>query len=239
MKKTWIALGAVVVLALGAVVYLALSLDALVARKIEAQGSARLGVPVRVGGVDIELRQAAGTISDLRVANPEGFGSGETFALSAIALVLDAESLREPPYRLKRVEVGEATVHLKLDERGRSNLDHLVRRSSGDTNSPEPGGAEPTRIAIDRLVFAGGTVLLERPGAEEPERLELPPFERSGVGGERGATGGEIAKVVTQALARQVAAVAAGQQVRRALEDQIGEEAGRAAGGVIRGLLGD
>lgn len=239
MKKLWIALAAVVVLAIGGAVYLAMSLDALVARTIEDQGSARLGVPVRVGGVDIELRQAAGSISGLRVENPEGFGSGDSFALESIALQLDPGSLREPPYRLKRVEVGETTVHLKVDERGRSNLDQLVRRSSGDAGGSEPGDAEPARIAIDRLAFAGGTVLLERPGADAPERLDLPPFERSGVGGSRGATGGEIAKLVTQALARQVAAVAAGHQVQRALEDQIGEEAGRAAGGVIRDLLGD
>lgn len=237
MKKLWIALAAVLVLAIGGVVYLALSLDAYVARTIETRGSERLGVPVHVGGVDIDLRQASGTISDLRVENPEGFGSGETFSLESIGLQLDPGSLRQPPYRLKRVDVGDVTVRLEVDERGRSNLDQLVRRSSGDGGEPAEG--ESTRVMIDHLAFAGGTVLLERPGADEPERLELPPFERSGVGGQRGATGGEVAKVVTQALARQVAAVTAGREVQRALEDQIGEEAGRAAGSVVRGLLGD
>lgn len=240
MKKLWIAFAAVLaLLVVGAALYLALSLDAIVARAIESQGSERLGVPVRVGGVDIQLSQASGGIRGLRVANPEGFGGGDTFTLESISLELDAGSLREPPYRLKRIDVGEVIVRLEVDERGRTNLDRLVRRSSeGDEAGPEPAG-EPTRIAIDRLAFRGGNVFVKRPGAEEPDQIDLPPFERTNVGGAQGATGGEIAKVVTQALARQVAAATAGSEVQRALEERFGEEAGEAAGSLVRDLLGD
>lgn len=234
----------VVALAAAVSLYLWLSLDGLVARVIRDEGTRVVGAPVSVGGVDLALRERSGTIRELRVASPDGFDVDEVFELGSIRLELGAQSPRERPVRLERVRVERTTVHVEVDESGRTNLDRIVEHArSAPARDPEPESGEATRIAIGRLQFAGGEILLTRPGVEEPERLELPPFEKAGVGGAQGATGGEIAKLVTQALARQVAASSAGSEVRRAVERQLGgalgDAAGEAAGGFVRELLGN
>lgn len=226
------------VLGIAVVVTLLTSLDAIVARAIETEGTRILGVPVRVGSVALELADGAGTIRGLRVANPEGFENREAFALDEIELALDARSIQDPPLRLTHVRIGKTTVHLEVDERGRTNLDALTRRAEQPPAS-ETAEAEPTRVAIERLDFAGGTVTLDRPGTDRSEQVELPAFSKTGIGGASGATGGEIARELTRALARQVATTAAGREAERAVGRSLGGRAGEAAGAVVRGLLRD
>lgn len=237
--KRIVIVGAVVVVLLlaGGLAYLLLSLDAIVERAIEREGTRAVGTAVRVGSVDIGLSEGTGTIRDLRVANPEGFGGGDVFRLEEIELDLDTRSLTARPFRLSRIRVEETTVRLAVDEKGRTNLDRIVRRTR-EAPAEEPAQGEPTRLAIDRLSFTGGAVWLQRPGADEPERLGLPGFDRTGIGGAEGATGGEIARVVVEALARQVAASRAGREVKRAVEEELGGAAGEAAGSFVEKLLG-
>jgi uncharacterized protein involved in outer membrane biogenesis len=232
-----------IVLAVAGVLYLWNSLDALVARRIEQEGTRVLGAPVRVAGVDLSLREGTGRIRDLRVGNPEGFGDEEAFTLEEITIQVDLDSLTGSPVRLRRVDVETTAVNLEIDEVGRSNLDAIARHAR---EAPKDGGGEQPmeeqperRIAIERLHFAGGAVSILRPGIDEPDRVELPGFDRSDVGGAQGATGGEIANVFVQALTRQVAASAAGREVERAVKEKLGGAAGEAAGSVVRGLLGD
>jgi hypothetical protein len=235
------ALALAVVLAAGGIAYLWSSLDGIVERRIERDGTRMLGSEVSVGRVDLDLRRGTGRIHDLRVANPDGFEGDEAFAFERIELTMQPGSVRERPIRIEDVEIDDATIWLEIDAQGRSNLDRLVRNTRAPKPpEPEDGPAgEPTRIAIARLDFLGGTLVLDPPGAGEPERLELLAFDKSQVGGARGATGGEIAKLLTQTLARQVAAVTAGREVERVIEREVGGRLGEAAGAVVEGLLRD
>jgi hypothetical protein len=56
MKKVVIAIGIIVVLAGAALVYVALNIDSLAKRVIETAGTNTMGTAVRVGSVDIDLR---------------------------------------------------------------------------------------------------------------------------------------------------------------------------------------
>src|SRR5262245_66584381 len=108
MKRFALAATAIgIVLLAGAAAYLLWSLDARVARAIEAQGTQIFGTPVRVDSVDIELAAGRGTIRGIRVANPEGYSSGDAIRLAAIELAIDARSLREQPFRVTHVRVGD------------------------------------------------------------------------------------------------------------------------------------
>ena len=229
----------VLVLGVAGIAYLYLSIDGIVARAIEREGSRVVGAPVSVGWVDLDIRQGVGTVHGLRVGNPEGFG-GDAFAFDEIELEIATRSLREQPFRLSRVRIDDATVHLEIDEQGRTNLERLAQNTrERPARDPDAEPGEPRRIAIAKLDFGGGTLVVDRPGAPEPERLELLSFDESGIGGANGATGGEIAKLLTQTLVRQVAASTAAREVERMVERELGGAVGEAAGSIVKELLRD
>ena len=232
------AIGLAVLVAAGA--YLLWSLDARVARAIEAEGARIVGTPVHVESVDIELAAGRGTIRGVRIANPEGFSSADAISLAQIELVIDTRSLREQPFRITSVRVGDATVRFEIHEDGASNIEritrHVTHRSSEPDDEPAAGG-EPTRLAIGEFAFAGGEILLERPNAEHPERVHLPDLALRDLGGARGASGGEIGEQIARAFTRRVIAATAGHQLGRVVEKELGEAAGGVAESILRGVL--
>ena len=220
--------------------YLLGSLDARVARAIEAQGTEIVGTRVRVDSVDIELAAGRGTIRNVRVANPEGYSDADAISLAEIELEIDARSLGEQPFRITRVRVGDSVVHFELHADGGSNIEQISRHIRGDSdrNEPEPAsGKEPQRLAIGEFAFAGGEIFLEHPGAEAAERVHLPGLELNDLGGERGATGGEIGEQIARAFTRRVVVATAGHQVGRAVQKELGEAAGDAAETILRHVL--
>jgi hypothetical protein len=137
------------------------------------------------------------------------------------------------------VRVGDSTVNFEIHEDGGSNIERITRHvmhGSGDRGEPAAKG-EPTRLAIREFAFAGGEIYLERPGAPEPERVHLPDLALRDLGGERGATGGEIGEQIARAFTRRVIAATAGHQLGRAVEKELGEAAGGAAESILRGVL--
>ena len=232
-----LALGVAVLVAAGA--YLLWSLDARVARAIEAQGTELFGTRVRVDSVEIELAEGRGTIRNVRVANPEGYSDADAIALREIVLAIDARSLGEQPFRITSVRVGDALVNVELHDDGGSNLEQITRRLSRDSDdAPEPAGsADPQRLAIGELDFEGGEILLARPGAERGERVKMPGLEMSALGGEHGATGGEIGEEIARAFMRRVATATASREIGRVVEKELGEAAGDAAETILRNVL--
>ena len=228
-----------IVLVLGAVAYLVWSLDARVARAIEEEGTRIVGTRVRVDSVDIDLRAGKGTIRGLRVANPEGYSSDDAIALKEIVLAIDARSIGEQPFRVTRVNVGDAVVRFELRSDGGSNIEHFRRHiSQGSESPPEPGPAgESQRFAVGEFAFAGGEVFIAQPGAPNPERAHLPDLELHDLGGEQGASGGEIGEQIARAFTRRVLAVTASHQIGRAVEKELGGAAGEAAEGILRNVL--
>lgn len=221
-----------------AVAVLLFSLDAIVARAIEQQGGKLTGTAVSVDRVDLELAAGRGRLSGLVVENPDGFLSERALELSDISLTLDPSSATQSPFPIQELRVGRSLVWLEIDASGRSNLDRIRKHAGSKSERPAPPekGAEETRIRIDRLRFEGGEILLQRPGAKKPDRLELPPFTLTGVGGSKGATGTEIGHQVLRELTRRVTVATAGHELGRALEKELGE-AGKAAGELIRDLF--
>jgi hypothetical protein len=239
MKRIALAVLAVgAALAIGLVVYSLRSLDARVARAIEEEGSRIVGTRVRVDSVDIELAAGKGTIHGLRVANPEGYSSEDAISLSAIELAIDVRSIRAQPVRVTRATVGDAVVRFELREDGGSNIEQFRRHISAGSGraEPEPGG-EPHRFAIAEFAFAGGEIFVVRPDKPTPERVHLPDLALRDLGGEQGATGGEIGKEIARAFTKRVIAATASHQVGRAVEKELGEAAGDAAETILRHVL--
>jgi hypothetical protein len=241
MKRIAFAAVAVgIALLVGAGAYLLWSLDARVARAIEEQGTRIVGTRVRVDSVHIELAAGRGTIRGVRIANPEGFSAADAISLAEIELAIDARSLRERPFRITQVRVGDSVVHFEISEDGASNIGRITRnvaRSSGErAGGPAPRG-QPMRFAIGEFAFAGGEIFLARPGAVDRERVHLPDLALRDLGGANGATGGEIGEQIARAFMRRVIATTAGHQLGRAVEKELGEAAGDVAESILRNVL--
>jgi hypothetical protein len=232
-------LGIGVVLLAGAVADFAWSLDARVARAIEEEGTRIFGTKVRVDSVDIEITKGIGTIRGVRVANPEGYSGNDAIALTSIALAIDARSAREQPFRITQVQVGDAVVNLEVRPDGGSNLEYLTHHASRGSAEevPKKPHEEPRRIAIGEFAFAGGEIFVTRPDVEQRDRVELPDLALHDLGGQRGATGGEIGEEIARAFTRRVVAVAASHQLGRVVEKQLGGAAGDAAESILRNVL--
>ena len=223
---------------IGAGAYFLWSLDARVARAIEAEGTQIVGTRVRVHSVHISLAKGRGTIRGVRVANPDGYSDADAISLAEIELAIDARSLREQPFRITRVRVGDSVVNFEVHADGGSNIAQIAQHIShgSDSEKPQPRG-EPQRLAIGEFAFAGGEILLAHPGAEGTERVDLPGLELRDLGGQRGATGGEIGEQIARAFTRRVLAATAGHQVGRAVEKELGGAAGDAAETILRHVL--
>jgi hypothetical protein len=239
---------AAVVIAAGIVYVVGSRLDSIVAAAIEHYGSEISGVPVRVRSVSLSLREGRGTIRGLRAGNPEGFSSGDAFRLGDITLDIDPRSVVATPLVVEALHVGAPEVNFELDAKGRSNFDAIRRnvdRYAAGSGAPEQEstGSEPaeaTRVAIRHFAFANGRVRADVSAVreqEEPLEVALPPLTLANLGGKRGATPGEIGKTVLAAFTRAVVRSVAASRAQRALEDEIGGEAGRAAGELLRGIL--
>ena len=230
MKKVLIGLAVLALVVAVAVVWLMRSLDEIVENQIETIGSELTGVPVRVESVGIDLKSGAGVISDLRIANPDGYAAPDAFEMSSLHLDIDLQSLGKQPLVLDELMIDSPVVHLEINQRGRSNLKEILDNASRNTRQADAKAetgesGEPMRIAIRKLLIRGATVTESNPLEEgEPRKGTLPDLVRSNVGGSKGATPGEIGEIVIGELGgetvRQAARKAAEEAVKEMIEDE-------------------
>jgi hypothetical protein len=248
--KRILAVGAVVLVlaAAGLLWFLSTRLDSLVAQLIETHGSRATGTAVRVGSVSIDVTGGRGTIRGLRVANPEGYSRGDAFQLGEITLGIDLASLNASPIVIDELTVSAPKASYEVNAAGRSNFDalkaNLDRGSSAAPAEKSEGGGEPPRIAIKRFAFQEGVVSADFSAVDpKREKLEaaLPTLRLQNVGGSRGGTPAELGKAIagafTRSVAKTVAANEAGRTAEKAVSDQLGGEAGKAAGGMLKKIL--
>ncbi len=229
-----VVLAVVVVLAVG-LWLLADNLDGIVAGAIERYGSEITGTGVTVGAVSIDLSAGRATITNLRVANPEGFSDRDAFSLQEITVQIDPGSVRSEPHRLPQVRVAAPVVLYEVDAEARRNLD-VIRGNIESYTAPQGGdgdggqadggddaGAEPApHLIIDRLEFTGGRVQADASAlGVESRGVDLPGFTLSDLGAPDGAPADAIARQALERLARQAAESVARSEVEDLLRDQL------------------
>ena len=241
------------VLFVGATIWFGLSqLDGLVADAIETQGSEISGVPVRVGSVKIELAEGRGTISGLRVGNPEGFSAGDAFTLGEITVDIDPASITSSPVVIDALTVNAPKALFEMDARGRSNFDvireNVERYSDSDASDSSGTGSgsgdgeessEEVRLAIRKFRFEDGRVITNVSAVHEDagqQELDLPPIALNDVGGRQGVTPSELGSTALDAFTKSVVGSVAKNEARKALE-KFGGEAGKAAGELLDKLF--
>jgi hypothetical protein len=243
LKKIFLAaIAAVVIVVAVAVVLVTSQLDRMVADAVEAYGRAATGTSVSVGGVDVALTDARGTVDRLTIGNPEGFTTDYALRINDIQLTLDLISLSSDAPVVTEMLLSDA--HLNAEQRGEAtNLTDIQRymTQSGGEPPPDTAAAEEARIIIDRFRLTNARVTLTSDYLSEPETLELGDVVVDGIG--RGSGGATYSQATEAVLAPILAAArtAAQQRLRNAAADaareEIEEEIEEEAGERLRDLI--
>lgn len=219
-------------------------LDSIVQRAIEERGSAITQTAVRVGSVDVSLRDGSVTLRGLTIANPPGFTAPNVFELGEIGVRIDVGTAFSDPLVIREIHIAAPRVTCEVNAAGTSNVEVIRRaaegaerpRTTNDTPVSHAGGGQPSapgrRLIIDQLTLQDGSVTVDARAVGGPEESQsLPGFELSDIGvKERGVTPAEAGRIIVTALARDVAVAVAATQVER----YVGKELGGRAGDVLK-----
>ena len=236
MKK--LAIGIVVLLAVIGIslVFIGTRIDGIVASVIEEEGSAATQTDVSVGSVSLSLQNAAGSLSGLTIANPEGF-AGNAIEMDDFFVSLDPESLRGDTIVIPELTVSGARISV-TQEGTRNNLNEILKnlRELGGNSSTDPDDeGSDIRVVIERFVLEDAMATVDLPSMDEPKQIELPTIELNGIGrGGDGATGAEVSRALLEPIIEETLTVALKQSIRERVTDTLTE----VTDGLLDGLFG-
>lgn len=104
-KKIVIGLVVLLVVVAGGVYFLYSSLGPIIKAAIEKYGSEATQAKVTVDSVKLSASSGEGSISDLIIANPQGFSTPHAFELGSISLVVDTSTITKNPVVIKQVVI--------------------------------------------------------------------------------------------------------------------------------------
>lgn len=214
MKKFVFVFLAIVVLVLaGAIFFLASGLDGNIKESIETTGTEMLGEPVTVGNVALSLTSGAGEITNLQIANPEGYTDPTAFSLGRIRLDVDLGSVAGSPKRLKEFILEAPEVYLEVLDDDRVNLEELAAHLQQQIDQTPPAETETAeteedaaevKLAIDTLTIVGAKLTVRHRELENGVReLTLPDITLTDVGGSEGLTGPEISLTIVESITKE------------------------------------
>lgn len=204
MKKKLLIVGGVlfglVMLAL-LIVYLTLNS----AVKIAVENGATQSLKVRTQLARASVAPFSGDVSltDLRVANPEGFTAPEIFALGNVSVQVSYSELFGQPVKVASIKIQDPKLLIE-HAGGKFNFMELANNLKSDKPAPTPEPTEPgetTRVIINAVEMSGAsvTILPGIPGLDKPITITVPPISLQNIGNADGnQTGEEMGRVVTQ-----------------------------------------
>ena len=225
MKKVLIVLAIVVVVIVVGVYILLSNLNSIVAGMIEKHGSEATQTAVTVSEVDISIRDSKGSIKGLKVANPEGFDAASAFEMDDITLAIDAQSLRGSPLVVEEIRILAPVVFAEFTGKGNSNINQL-RKNVDDYTAGKKGEAEEEtgekRMIIKEFIFEEGRIEVDASALGAGKRtVTLPEIKMTNIGGEEGATPGEVAAIILKTVAGKAASRIAGSELKSVIEEKL------------------
>jgi len=106
-----------------------------------------LGVNIRVGKTDIHLLGGKLTLSDVRIANPEGFEEGDLFSLKTALFRMRILPLLRGRADMTHLSIHDARLTVTRNEQNQVNVAELGKTgktTSGDAGGPTSEAADPT-----------------------------------------------------------------------------------------------
>ena len=196
--------GALLLLIVAVFVYFAMNSNAIVKRAIENVGSAALGVPVKVGGVDLALTAGRGTVTDLTIANPPGFGAAPALVVKSLTLALDMPASNQQLLVIDRIDVAGANVAAQVGADGKTNFSAIMKNLDSSPSEESSGSAaDAIKLIVRHFDFTGASATATAPLLDKPVELSIRDIHVNDIGSREG---GVPPSEVGQALLRPVVA---------------------------------
>jgi hypothetical protein len=176
------------------------------ARAVQERGSELTQTAVRVAGAEVDLARRRAVLSDLRVANPEGFRSEHALSVERVALTVEAAALGADPLVLEEVVIEAPTLVYEFGPDG-NNIAVLRRRIQAQVAREEErargGGDAPVPLVIESLRVTHGKVriLSHFLGGQEIVG-RLPDIQLKGIGATVGTSVGKVVQEVLATVAK-------------------------------------
>jgi len=188
----------------GGLAYLLTNLNFLVKFAIEKYGSQTTQTAVRVRSVQIRLKDAAGRIEGLTVANPPGFKAKNAFSLGEIGVDIDLHSLRSETIGIDEIIIRAPEIFVELNQERKNNLKELMNNlPSGSQKQSSSGGKEKpsknTYLYIHRILFEKARLFAEIVPVNKTYDLKMRSIEMRNLRG----TPEQIAAQVVSRLSEQ------------------------------------
>lgn len=236
MKKISRIVSVIILVMIALVIFVVTNLDQGIKVAVETIGPEMTQSSVTLSSVDLSLTTARGSLSGLRVANPEGFSAADAFTLGEISFAMDADSLAGDTIIIDSLRIVAPQITMERAD-GRSNLDRIQSNitsyigADSEQSSSAQGGKKfiirDLRITDGKISYA----ILKGEGID----LALPDLHLTDIGqSEGGVSGaeaaGEIINAILAAAGRAVSQSGAVKDFGRSLEDQVKEKAGALKG---------
>tara|TARA_R110002073_G_scaffold62148_5_gene156073 strand:- start:198 stop:935 length:738 start_codon:yes stop_codon:yes gene_type:complete len=180
-------------------------LDSIVKNGIEVVGSRVLGTAVTVDSVLVSPISGQGSISGLRVENPEGFDSPYAFELDSVSVNIDVNSLFSDVVEIESVTIMQPiiTYETKITTDNIRTLLSNLPESAAASGSPVEA-TEPTQQVVIREFHMLGSQL-NFVSAVVSAPITLADIEIRNIGAEGGSTSAANAiRVVLQELVQTI-----------------------------------
>jgi hypothetical protein len=193
IKKIIGLLTVLLLVAIGGIIFY---LDSLVQRGIEVAGSRVLGTAVTVDSVFLSPLSGSGSISGLRIANPEGFDSPYAFELGEVSMALNLGSLSTDLVEVDSVIITSPRITYETTI-SNDNIRALMRNiETGGSDSQEETAAAPGKdIIIHDFQILSPQLDLVTAVASAP--VQLRDIQLTGIGtGNNGVTARELTRMI-------------------------------------------
>lgn len=220
-------------------------LDSIVKNGIEVVGSRTLGTAVTVDSVLVSPISGQGTISGLRVENPEGFDSQYAFELESVSVNLDVNSLFSEVVEIESITIMQPIITYETKITTDNIRTLLANLPESEAAGSEEETTEPSQQVVVRELHIRGSQL-NFVTAVVSAPITLADIEIRDIGAEGGSTSAANAiRVVLQELTRTILSsdLPTLDLLRESVEDRVQdgarrvEEAVEDLGGRLRNIL--
>jgi hypothetical protein len=263
VKKILIACGVLVVIVVLGGAYLWTNLDRIVAAAIEKYGTAAALTDVKVSGVNLAPMSGSGKVSNLSVANPQGFSPGNAISLGSIKVSVDPHSIAGTgPIVIHQIAIDRPQVSYELSNSGSSNLQTIQHNAQAYANGvgAHGGGASANagnggvggsssgrKLIIEDLTINQGQLSISQASLPKPLSATLPNIHLTNIGkNSGGVTAAQVASqllgTISQTAAQTAVTDLAKEKISGALKDvpagAIGGAAADTIGNSVKGIFG-
>lgn len=246
MKKLLIAF-VIIVIAIGGIAFYYLnSINSIVEEQIEKHGSNALQTSVDVGGVNIEIIEGLGEISDFAIANPKGFSNNTALGFKKVRLDIDTSNITKMPIIIEEILIDSVSTLYELNSAGKGNLNALLDQISSQEKASSESKSEPSsksdiRIVIQKLTIKDTQLALDLSAIGQKKYDEtLPSFSINNIGGTKGLPPEQLAEAIGKSLLNKIIKEAKEKQtekLKNKAKEKVMEKLNEKGGEKLKGLM--